>query len=123
MKFRQVNKTDCPVGYTSEYTKDVWASENLVFFVTVDRYMYGNRIHISHAAHPGVYFNEHCAGLDTGWVNDVRQCIIDILSLFEENASPVDIEKMLPRQTIRPMLNDEECWRLLQEMSCSTLFL
>lgn len=99
-----------------EFCLALWESENKVWSIRLDPVMYGCRARIT----PVEDFDlacDYCAGSSKIWQQVIVAVLAKILEPIPESATRREIEAMLPRWVIRPMVNDPRCWEELCKLA------
>lgn len=100
---------------TAQVTRElcVWAarSENNVWEVSIDRVMFGWRVHVTYVS-DNCYCVDYCAGADLGWVLRLLGAVLSTMEQFDETLTSSELRdlRIFPDYKVRPMALDTECW-------------
>jgi len=62
------------------------------------------------------YSIDYCCADDPVWLISVTAIVLAILEALPESISSHEAEKLFPRQWMKPMVNDPECWEGLAQL-------
>lgn len=110
MKFIPIDRRACPFG-ASCLTRFAWLSAGGLWVITVDRVLYGYRVHLSHRDDHWSYLTDYCAGGSDEWCDSIVGVIMQRLDPLDEQIAPGALQ--WPPQITKPMANDAACWSQL----------
>lgn len=90
-------------------------SENRVWFLGTKPVLFGTRVIAWKAGSVGPSI-DYCAGADSIFMVQLLMTVAEIFKKFPEGITESELEKQMPRWSVRP-INDDPCWSELQAMA------
>lgn len=90
-------------------------SKNGKWEVGVRQMIYGCRVSAGPIGQ-GVYEVDYCCGDDPAWLISTLAIVTGIFEHLPETISVGEVHRMFPVQSVKPLINDPECWENLSQL-------